>query len=129
MVHAVETKEEPVDTKCLADYTNSIHENFFGVNVNIIKLVNKESGEAKILSTHRQKMGPIPLNPDHRTLMEAWEQVVRSELADSKLCETWVKDPPNVLMFNLNRVKFDTASLRVMKNDCKFTFDKKIHID
>ena len=40
-----------------------------------------------------------------------------------------MKDPPNVLVFTLNRVKYDKNKLRLVKDFKKFEFDKVIHVD
>lgn len=54
------------------------------------------------------------LDIDNGRLMDDWEKSCRSEVADykagqSEVCinEIWVKDPPNILIFTLNRVKYD----------------------
>ena len=46
--------------------------------------------------------------------MDDWEDSSRHEVADykagqSEVCinESWVKEPPNILIFTLNRVKYD----------------------
>lgn len=76
-------------------------------------------------------MGPIMLEIENLTLMDAWEEASFSEVDDYKteksetcVIENWVKDPPNVLIFNLNRVKYDTEQKRVIKDCRKFTFEK-----
>ena len=58
-------------------------------------------------------MGPIMLDIENGRLMDDWEKSCRSEVADykagqSEVCinEIWVKDPPNILIFTLNRVKY-----------------------
>ena len=38
--------------------------------------------------------------------------------------ETWIKDPPNILMFNLNRVKYDAEKQTAVKDCRRFEFDK-----
>ena len=43
--------------------------------------------------------------------------------------ESWVKDPPNILIFTLNRVKYDKNALKLVKDFSKFEFDKTIHVD
>ena len=68
--------------------------------------------------------------------MDAWEDASFNEVSDYKsekqetcLSENWVKDPPNILIFNLNRVKYDVNEKRLVKDCSKFVFDKKIHVD
>lgn len=50
---------------------------------------------------------------------------------DGEVCinETWVKHPPNILIFTLNRVKYDKQALKLVKDFKKFQFEKVIHID
>ena len=40
-----------------------------------------------------------------------------------------MKDPPNILIFTLNRVKYDKKAMKLVKDFNKFEFDKVIHID
>ena len=81
-------------------------------------------------------MGPIMLDIDNGHLMDDWEQASRTEVSDYKagageVCinETWVKDPPNILIFTLNRVKYDKTALKLVKDFKKFQFDTVIHVD
>jgi len=43
--------------------------------------------------------------------------------------EFWIKDPPNVLFFALNRVGYDKEQQKIVKNCKKFTFEERIYID
>lgn len=45
------------------------------------------------------------------------------------LTESWVCRPPNVLLFNLNRVDYDRAAQQLVKNHRRFEFDKTIYLD
>ena len=82
-------------------------------------------------------MGPIPLNIASGRLQDDWEEACRSEVTDYKaqnekeICinETYLKEPPNVLVFALNRVKYDTEQKKLVKDMKKFEFDEVIHID
>lgn len=81
-------------------------------------------------------MGPIPIDIDNGRLMDDWEQSSRTEVSDYKagkqeVCinESWVKDPPNILIFTINRVKFDKKELKLVKDFSRFEFDKVIHVD
>mmetsp|Transcript_27120 Transcript_27120/g.36229 ORF Transcript_27120/g.36229 Transcript_27120/m.36229 type:complete len:143 (-) Transcript_27120:1589-2017(-) len=81
-------------------------------------------------------MGPIMLDIDNGHLMDDWENASRTEVSDYKagaqeICinETWVKDPPNILIFSLNRVKYDKNALKLVKDFKKFEFEKVIHAD
>ena len=54
------------------------------------------------------------LDIDNGHLMDDWEKSIRNEVSDykadaSEVCinETWVKEPPNIMIFTLNRVKYD----------------------
>ena len=67
------------------------------------------------MSKHKQKMGPVLLNIKHGRLFEDWEETIANEVADYKagngeICsnENYVRDPPNVMIFNVRRLKFDT---------------------
>ena len=95
------------------------------------KLLNKETNEEKVVSKHEQKMGPVVLNIENGRLMDDWEQSSRHEVSDykagqSEVCinESWVKHPPNILVFTLNRVKYDKNQLKLVKDFKKFEFDK-----
>lgn len=100
------------------------------------KLLNKDTNEEKVISKHSQKMGPVVLNIENGRLMDDWEDSSRNEVADykagqSEVCinENWVKQPPNILVFTLNRVKYDKKQLKLVKDFKKFEFDKTIHVD
>ena len=98
----------------MSEYQNTIYENLFGSNITVTKLLNRENGKESIISKHKQKMGPISIGIEHGRLSDDWEESNRNEVADykagqSEVCinETWMKDPPNILSFSLNRVKYD----------------------
>lgn len=81
-------------------------------------------------------MGPIMLDINEGHLMDDWEQASRQEVADykagsSEVCinESWVKDPPNILIFTLQRVKYDKKALKLVKDFKKFQFEKVIYAD
>lgn len=122
---------KPVD-----QYMNTIYENFFGSHTTVTKLRNKDTNEEKVISKHVQKMGPVMLDIDNGRLMDDWEQHCRQIVSDykaakSEVCinENWVKDPPNILVFTLNRVKYDSKSQKLVKDFKKFEFEKVIHVD
>ena len=76
------------------------------------------------------------LDIQHGRLGDDWEDANRNEVADykagqSEVCinETWVKDPPNILVFSLNRVKYDKEDQKLKKSFSRFEFDKKIFVD
>ena len=122
--------------KDISQFSNSVHENFYGSQVTVTKVLNKDTGAERILSKHKQTMGPIMLEIENLTLMDAWEEASFSEVDDYKteksetcVIENWVKDPPNVLIFNLNRVKYDKEQKQVIKDCRKFTFEKQICVD
>jgi hypothetical protein len=80
----------------------------------VTKLLNKETNEEKVISKHCQKMGPIMVDIEYGRLMDDWEQSSRTEVSDykagkSEVCinENWIKTPPNILIFTLNRVRYD----------------------
>lgn len=76
------------------------------------------------------------LDIDSGYLMDDWENASRTEVSDykagaSEVCinESWVKEPPNILIFTLNRVKYDKKAQKLVKDFKKFKFDKVIHAD
>ena len=122
--------------KNLASHVNTIYENFFGSHITVTKLLNKDTNLEKVISKHCQKMGPVMLDINNGRLMDDWEQSSRTEVSDykagkSEVCinESWVKDPPNILVFTLNRVKYDKNQLKLVKDFSKFEFDTVIHVD
>lgn len=60
-------------------------------------------------------MGPIQLRIDEGKLYQAWESYRKSEIdgfkgekeGQRKVLETWICRPPNIMMFQLNRVTYD----------------------
>ena len=53
----------------------------------------------------------------------------KSENAEVCINENWVKDPPNILVFSLNRVKYDKEEKKLKKSHARFEFDTKIYVD
>lgn len=134
--HAATQEKPPIAIKPFEKHTNTIYENFFGSHITVTKLLNKETNQEKVISKHCQKMGPIMLNIDNGRLMDDWEQSSRIEVSDykaakSEVCinESWMKEPPNTIVFTLNRVKYDKTQLKLAKDFQKFEFDKEIHVD
>lgn len=75
-------------------------------------------------------MGPISLSIENGRLNDAWEEANRNEVSDynagqSEVCinENWVKDPPNILVFSLNRVNYDKETQQLKKSMDRFEFD------
>jgi len=73
---------------------------------------------------------------NHSCLWDAWDETLLTEVEGFKTennakCfnETLIKNPPNVLLFLLNRVTFDKNANNLVKNKSKFTFDKTMFID
>lgn len=50
--HAATVDQPPVQARPLETYQNSIYENFFGSNITVTKLLNKETNEEKVKSKH-----------------------------------------------------------------------------
>jgi hypothetical protein len=76
-------------------------------------------------------MGPIMLDIEYGKLNDDWEEANSNEVSDykagqSEVCinETWVKDPPNILTFSLNRVKYDKETQKLKKSFKRFEFEK-----
>jgi hypothetical protein len=82
-------------------------------------------------------MGPVQLSLDHENLYSAWEHSINSDIKDYKgvnenqqmITESWICRPPNVMMFNLNRVDYDRKQQKLVKNNKKFIFDETIYLD
>lgn len=122
-VHAAMQDNPPIAVKPFDKHTNTIYENFFGSHITVTKLFNKETNQEKVISKHCQKMGPIMLNIDNGRLMDDWEQSSRIEVSDykaakSEVCinESWIKEPPNTLIFTVNRVKYDKTQSKLVKD-------------
>ncbi len=43
--------------------------------------------------------------------------------------ENWIRNPPNVLFFALNRLNYDTEKKSLVKDLSEFRFEKVIHVD
>ena len=123
--HAKPLEAEPVNQKTGAEHQNTIYENLFGSNITVTKLLDKQTGKEKIISKHKQKMGPVLINITHGRLTDDWEEANRNEVADykansgsSEVCihETWVKDPPNILVLHPNRVSFNKEAGKLEKS-------------
>jgi hypothetical protein len=144
-------KAEPSDAPPAlpkSQFTNTIDENFFGERVTLTKMFKKNTEEEKVLTREINRMGFQQLYLKHNRLMDDWEDAQSSEIEDYKhkyalaqsehvenaetvTCtnEFWMRNPPNVLFFTLNRVTYN-KDLRKPVKDCKeFTFEKKIYID
>lgn len=75
-------------------------------------------------------MGPIQLRINEGKLYSSWEASRISEIeGTNKVLETWVCRPPNILMFQLNRVNYDFKQSKLIKDNSKFEFDKTIFMD
>jgi len=84
------------------------------------------------------KMGPIQLRiGDHGKLYHSWEDSRKSEIegfkgekeGQRKVLETWICRPPNVLMFQINRVAYDMKNQKLVKDNSRFEFEKTIYLD
>ena len=101
------------------------------------KLYDVDGKCLKITNKIVSKMGPVQLNLEHQNLYQAWDQSRRSEIEgfqgltdmQSYRTETWVCRPPNVLLFQLNRVDYDLKAKKLVKNNQRFEFDKTIFLD
>jgi len=98
----------------LDDFKNSIWENFLGSQVQLSCTVDPDGTET-ITNQNVDKLGPIQLRIDEGNLYQAWERSRRSEIegykgeieGQRKVLETWLCRPPNIMLFQLNRVNFD----------------------
>jgi len=72
-------------------------------------------------------MGPINLDIGFGNLRDAWDKTLYTEVEGFKnesnakcFNETLIKEPPNVLLFILNRVQYDIETKGLKKNLDKF---------
>ena len=120
----------------LDDFKNSIWENFLGSQVQLSCTVDPDGTET-ITNQNIDKLGPIQLRIDEGNLYQAWERSRRSEVegfrgdieGQTKVLETWVCRPPNIMLFQLNRVNFDIQKQKLVKDNSRFDFDKTIYLD
>jgi len=121
----------------LQEFKNSMWENFLGSQVQISKVVEPDQVTYKITNQNVDKMGPVQLRVEEGNLYQAWESCRRSEIegfvgdkpGQRKLLETWVCRPPNVLMFQLNRVQYNFEQRKLVKDNSRFDFEKEIYLD
>ena len=111
----------------------------------VTKLHNQVTGEERLLSRHKERLGPIMLKIKYGNLVEDWMESCRNTVDDyiisqSKLqtsqanqetCvnENWIRNPPNVLFFALPRLNYDTEKKCLVKDLSEFRFEKVIHVD
>jgi hypothetical protein len=120
----------------LPEFTNSIRENFLGSQVQISKTYEAD-GTYKITNQNFDKMGPVQVRIEEGNLYSAWEKSRRSEIDDwedqkkgqRKTLETWVCQPPNMLMFQINRVGYNNEKQKSVKDNYRFDFDQEIYLD
>ena len=120
----------------LDDYKNSIWENFLGSQVQLSCTVDPDGSET-ITNQNIDKLGPIQLRIDEGNLYQAWERSRRSEIegykgdveGQTKILETWVCRPPNIMLFQLNRGNFDMKKQKLVKDNGRFDFDKTIYLN
>jgi len=130
------SREKALYNYNLDDFKNSIWENFLGSQVQINKLEDAD-GTSKVTNKIVNKMGPVQLDLNDENLYNAWEHGRNSLIEDFKglkdgqvmKTETWICRPPNIMMFNLNRVDFDKKQLKLVKNNSRFEFDQTIYLD
>ena len=120
----------------LDEFKNSMWENFLGSQVQISKLVEAD-GSYRETNCNVDKMGPVQLRIEEGSLYQAWEKSRRSVIdgfkgereGQSKVLETWVCRPPNVMMFQINRVDYDFEKQKLIKDNGRFDFEKTIYLD
>jgi hypothetical protein len=82
-------------------------------------------------------MGPIQLRIEEGNLYHAWEKSRFAQIEDhksdvqgqQKFVETFLCRPPNVLLFQLNRVSYDIAKQKLVKDHRRFDFEQTIYCD
>lgn len=73
--HNVKPVEElPYKPKPLSQHTNSIDENFFGEQTQVTKLKSEKTGEEKLVTRNKEKLGPIMIKVKNGNLLEDWEE-------------------------------------------------------
>ena len=81
--------------------------------------------------------GQIILNVEEKDLYSAWDGSYHSTIDDylidnittTAIQEIWPQNFPGVLLFQIQRVKYDTASNNTIKINKHFTFPKKVYTD
>jgi hypothetical protein len=132
---------DPSKANILMDYgidefKNSMWENFLGSQVQY-SVEEDPDGSYKVTNQNVDKMGPVQLRIEEGNLYHAWEKSRRSEIDGwkgpkpgmKKVIETWICRPPNIMMFQLNRVNYDYRKQKLVKDNSRFDFDKKIYLD
>ena len=120
----------------LENFENSIWENFLGSQVSLSQ-INEVDGSQTTTNTNVDKMGPIQLRIEEDNLYQSWDKCRRSLIegwvgdkpGQTKVVETWICRPPNILMFQLNRVQYDIDKQKLVKDNSRFYFDKEIYLD
>jgi len=75
----------PTKPKTLSEYTNSIDENFFGEQTTVTKLRSVKTGQEKLISRHKTKLGPIMIKMRNGHLMEDWEEGTVERIDDYRI--------------------------------------------
>ena len=102
-----------------------------GSQVQLSKIIDS-TGAEKITNRNVERMGPVQLRIEDSNLYQGWERSRRSEIEgekDQKFLETWVCRPPNILMFQINRVNYDFEKKKLVKDNSRFEFDRTIYLD
>lgn len=118
------------------EFKNSIWENFMGSQVQLSLTVNPD-GKEEVTNQNVDKLGPIQLRVEEGNLYQAWENSRVSEIegykgeieGQRKIVETWLCRPPNILLFQLNRVSYDKEKQKLVKDNSRFDFDSTIYLD
>ena len=111
----------------------------------VTKLKNETTGEERLISRHKERLGPYMLKIKHGNLVDDWQESSRDTVDDYKIAqskirqsqlnqevcinENWIRSPPNVLFFALQRVNYDTKQQKLVKDLSKFHFEKVIYAD
>lgn len=111
----------------------------------VTKMLNKVSQKDRLISRLKERLGPIMLKMKSGNLVDDWLESSRSQVDDYKVeqskviqsqalnevCinENWIRNAPNVLFFALQRLQYDVAKGKLVKQMGKFTFDKVIYAD
>ena len=84
--HNVKPVEElPTKPKPLAQHTNSIDENFFGEQTQVTKLKWEKTGEEKLVTRNKEKLGPIMIKVKNGNLLEDWEESSQEMVLDYRI--------------------------------------------
>jgi hypothetical protein len=109
---------------------------FYGKTVEVLSAA-EETGELAI-SESKSSFGQLILQVDQRDLISAWDASFHDQIdnyttplgfSTSASQEVWIEAAPSILVFQVQRVIFDTTSAQSVKVNSKFEFFEEIYAD